>query len=277
LLAPLLGTLLVVPHTALAQDDDACISANEKAQAFRKKQQLVEARAALSACAASTCPEQVSRYCQERLSEVIKNIPSVVIVAKDGAGRDLTEVKVTVDGVPYADRLDGGAMELDPGKHTFRFEAAGQEPVVQDFILQQGEQNRRETIVIGRVAPEPSVKDASRSRRSTTPNTVALVVGGVGVAGLVAAGIFAALSVSAHNAYEQDCGSNIGAPPNRCNAAGVSGEKDAAMKGTLATGLLIGGAAVAATGAIWYLVAPGSRSDVRVGIAPFALALSGQF
>jgi hypothetical protein len=277
LLAPLLGTLALVPHTALAQDVDACINANEKAQAFRKKQQFVEARAALSTCAASTCPEQVSTYCRQRLSEVMKNIPSVVIVAKDGAGRDLTDVKVTIDGNPYADHLDGRAIELDPGKHTFRFEVAGQDPVVQDFLLEQGEQNRRETVVIGPVAPAPSVAGASGSGSRTTPNTLALVVGGVGVAGLVASGIFAALSVSAHNAYEQDCGGNIGAPPNQCTSAGVSGEKDAAMKGTLATGLLIGGAALAATGAIWYLVAPGSRSDVRVGVGPFALSLSGRF
>ena len=52
---------------ARAQDADACILANEKALALRKAEKLIAARASLSMCAASTCPDAVRTSCQQRV------------------------------------------------------------------------------------------------------------------------------------------------------------------------------------------------------------------
>jgi hypothetical protein len=43
--------------------------------------------------------------CTRRLDELDKAQPTIVFEAKDGAGRDLTAVQVTVDGKPLVESL----------------------------------------------------------------------------------------------------------------------------------------------------------------------------
>ena len=45
----------------------------------------------------------------------------MAVHARDAKGEDLTEVRLTIDGETVAERLDGRALTLDPGTHTFRF------------------------------------------------------------------------------------------------------------------------------------------------------------
>jgi hypothetical protein len=284
----LFAAVLAGPSIARAQDIDACIDASEKALSLRKAEKLIDARASLSKCAASTCPDAVSASCRQRLADVIRAIPGIVFVTRDGSGADLAAVKLTIDGAAYADRLDGRVIELDPGEHAFRFEVAGEPPVVQRFVLHENERNRRETIVVGGVpiAPAEGQPDSSAAVAEPRPSdradsgaqrTGALVLAGVGVAGLITGGVFGGLSISAHNGYQQDCGSNIGAPPGQCNAQGVSGESDAATKGTIATAFLIGGAVATVAGAVWYFVAPTGSKSVQVGVGPGSIVVGGEF
>lgn len=278
----LLAAILCAPGLARAQDIDACIDASERALAFRRAEKLVDARAALSTCSASSCPEAVSTSCRQRLNELNHTIPSIVFLVRDPSGHDLVAVKLSVDGKPYREQLDGSAMELDPGEHEFRFEAAGQEPIDQRFFLNEGERGRREHIVIGAAkARSPSeVGSVTEGARGAPPlRSTALALGGVGVAGLIAGGVLGVLSMSAHQAYLQHCGASIGAPPGQCTAQGVSGESDAATKGTLATAFLVGGGAATVAAATWYLLLPGNHDpkDVKVTLGFGAVALRGQF
>ncbi|HWZ88025.1 MAG TPA: hypothetical protein VNW92_04225, partial [Polyangiaceae bacterium] len=182
----------------------------------------------------------------------MKAIPSIVLVAKDGAGHDLVGVKLTIDGSPYDGHPDGSAIELNPGQHTFVFQVAGQEPVTRDFILNEGERDRRETIVVGTAPAQGSSKVTQavpiENAEENSHRTLAFVMAGAGAASLIAGGVFGLMSISAHNGYEKNCGSNIGAAPGQCNENGVTGEKDAATKGNLATGFVIGGSVLAAAG-----------------------------
>jgi hypothetical protein len=284
----LFAAVLGGPSLARAQDIDACIDASEKALSQRKAEKLIDARASLSKCAASTCPDAVSASCRQRLADVIRAIPGIVFVTRDGSGADLAAVKLSIDGAVYADRLDGRVIELDPGEHDFRFEVAGQAPVAQRFVLHEGERNRREIVVIGGVSTAPAAGQTESPAAVAEPKpssqtdgggqrTAALVVAGVGVAGLITGGVFGGLSMSAHNTYELNCGSNIGAPPGQCNAQGVSGESDAATKGTIATALLIGGGVLTAAGAAWYFLAPSGPKSVQVGVGLGAITLRGEF
>jgi len=151
-----LGVLLAAPSLAYAQDLDACIAANEKATKMHQAGKLVEERAALALCAASSCPKPVRSSCQVRLVDINRAIPSIVFAARDGAGHDVSAVKVTVDGSQYADHLDGSGIVLNPGDHEFRFEIAGQAPVVKHFTLLRGEQDRRENLFLGASTPVDS-------------------------------------------------------------------------------------------------------------------------
>jgi hypothetical protein len=263
-----LAALLGGPGLARGQDIDQCIDSSEKAVAQRKAGKLIEARASLARCSASTCPQAVSTSCQQRLGDVIRSIPSIVFTAKDGSGNDLAAVKLSVDGAAYSDHLDGSAIELDPGEHDFRFEVAGQAPVVQG-----ADDARNANAAAAGTADQPPANDAG----SSTQRTAAAVVVGVGAAGLVAGGIFGALSLSAHSSYEKDCGSSIGAPPGYCNLQGVSGESDAANKGTFATAFLVAGGAIVAIGAVWYFLAPRGGNGVQVGLGPGGISMRGEF
>jgi hypothetical protein len=288
----ILTAMMGAPNLALAQDTDACINASEKAVALKKADKLVDARASLSVCAASACPDAIRTSCQQRLAAINEAIPSIIFIAKDGAGHDLAAVKLTIDGAAYADHLDGSAIVLNPGEHEFRFEVAGQAPVVQRFVLHQGEQSRRENIVIGAAAvpqtaglvgaPTPAEATTASTEQGASSGgnprrTAGLVIGGVGLASLVAGAIFGGLSLAAHRSYQNNCGSNIGAPAGFCNAQGVSGESDAALKGTLSTAFFIGGGVVTVAGAVLFFTAPKKGASAQVGLGLGSLVLKGQF
>ena len=286
-------------NLARAQDTDACINASEKAVALRKADKLVEQRAALSMCAASSCPDAVRTSCQQRLAQANQAIPSIVFLARDGGGRDLVAVKLTVDGAAYAERLDGSAIALDPGEHEFRFEVLDQPPVVKRFVMHQGEQNRRETVVLGPapvstdaavpsasagagIAPEASPPaeasaNPSAHRRAGPQRALGVVIGAVGVASLSAGAVFGGLSLAAHNSYSKNCGSSIGAPSGFCNSQGVSGEGDAATKGTLSTIFFIAGGVATVAGGALFFTSPRAAGSPQVGVGMGSLVVKGRF
>jgi hypothetical protein len=286
------------PSLAGAQDTDACISASEKALALKKADKLIDARTSLSICAASACPDAVRTSCQQRLAAVNQSIPSIVFFAKDGSGRDLAAVKLTIDGAVYTEHLGGSSIALNPGEHEFRFEVLGQAPVVQRFVLHQGEQNRRENVVIGPTAVPLVAPPAAPSIATTPPTETAIpsadqgaasgsnprrtagfAIGGIGLVSLAAGAVFGGLSLVAHSNYEKNCGSNLNppAPADQCTMQGVTGETDAALKGNLSTAFFIAGGVVTAAGAVLVFTAPKSGTNAQVGLGLGSILMKGQF
>jgi hypothetical protein len=137
------------PTTSGDVTKDQCVDANTKAQSLRRSSKLVAARAQLAICADPRCPAMVRDDCTQRIDELEKVQPTIVFDAKDGAGNDLSEVRVSMDGKPFVGRLDGTALAVDPGPHAFTFEVTGQPIVTRGFVLKEGEKLRRERIVIG--------------------------------------------------------------------------------------------------------------------------------
>jgi hypothetical protein len=288
----------LVPVLASADVTKAqCIEANTKGQDLRRDNKLSAAREQLRTCAEPSCPGVIRDDCSRRLDELDRAQPTVVFETKDGAGKDLTAVKVSIDGKPLADGLTGAALAVDPGAHTFTFEVAGQAPISEQLVLHEGEKGRTERVMIGAAAPHSAVVSAPPPPTATegtaqpaqppataqssqgigsTQRTIGLVVGGVGVASVVVGAIFGGLSMTAHSSYEQNCGGNIGAPAGQCNAQGVSGESDAANKGNLSTiFFVVGGVAAAAGGALFFL-AP-SSTGAQVGVGPGTFVMRGRF
>ena len=62
--------------------------------------------------------------CAQRLDEIDRVQPTIVFEVHDGSGKDLSAVRVLLDGRPWLDRVDGAAVPLDPGAHTFTFQNA---------------------------------------------------------------------------------------------------------------------------------------------------------
>src|SRR5215468_641818 len=81
--------------------------------------------------------------CSQWLSEVEARIPTVVLSARDTSGRDLVKIVVTtVDGATVASRLDGRAIELEPGEQVFVFVAPDGARREKRVLVREGEKNQ---------------------------------------------------------------------------------------------------------------------------------------
>src|SRR3954468_5054376 len=110
------------PTLALAAGPtkEQCMSANEDATVLRKRGKLAAARTSLQACMVSTCPAVIHDDCSKLLDDVNAATPSLAFNPGEGAA-PLTNVTVLVDNEPFADRLDGTPLPVDPGLHEFKF------------------------------------------------------------------------------------------------------------------------------------------------------------
>lgn len=190
--------LLVSAHTALADEKRVCVQAFEEAQQLRMDGKLRAARERLLTCSNERCPALLRQDCTQWTSEVLAAMPTVVFGARDPAGRDVASARVLVDGAVVAARLDGEPVTLDPGRHVFRFEAAGVPPVEQQALIRAGEKNREITVTMGGTStpaapaapPEAAPSGASPANApdgGTTSHSMSPLVwifGGVGVASL---------------------------------------------------------------------------------------------
>jgi len=272
----------------------ACIDANAKAQELRREGKLSAARAELNRCAERACPSMVRDDCARRLDELDHIQPTVVFSAKDGDGADLSAVTVSVDGQRVADRLDGSALAVDPGEHAFTFETRGQAPVTRQLVIREGEKGRTEAITIGTPtarppSPKPAVT-ASLDLGSTPPpsdvNTgeaqriSGFVIGGVGLAGLAAGGVFGLLAMSAWNNAKSECGAMC-TQQNHDDA--VKNHSKTIAFGNTSTGAFIGGGVFVALGTVLVLTAPhgpgGTAWSVSPAVGPGVadLTLRGRF
>jgi hypothetical protein len=125
----------------------------------------------------------------------------VVLGARDAQGRDVMDVQVSIDGVLVANGLDGKAIEVDPGSHTFRFEARGA-TTEQAVLIREGEKGRSISVTLGAPAAaspaapvsQPTTQEQTGGRPAVSPWT--WILGGVG---LVALGIGTYLEVSVNS------------------------------------------------------------------------------
>jgi hypothetical protein len=255
---------LSVTHAAQAQD--ACIAASESATTARTAGKLLDAREALSTCAASSCSDAVKSSCQRRLAEIAQAIPSIVFLVRDEAGNDVPNVKVTMDGK----RLGGGtttAIELDPGQHSFTFEAEGQSATQKTYTVVEGARERGEVVTMVPAPLQGAVPSATPTASPapppgggwTTTRTLGVVAGGVGIAGLGVGLVFGVLAASAWNSAQSECdGSTPATCPNRAGA--VSDHNTTLTDAKISTVGFIAGGALVASGVTLFILGA-SRPD----------------
>ncbi|HEY8073343.1 MAG TPA: hypothetical protein VIF62_04525 [Labilithrix sp.] len=195
------AAILVPLGHARADDKRECVAASEKAQQLRNAGKLIEARDQLAICGRAECPKIVQGDCTQWMADVLNALPTVIPAAKDRTGKDIVDVHLTVDGKPMTDTLDGRAVAVDPGVHTFHFETKGAPAIEQQIVVRQSEKNRilPVTFAIGDDAttkpPEQhEVRSPPAEETSSGPPIVGFALAG---AGLVGGGIAAYLGLSA--------------------------------------------------------------------------------
>lgn len=228
-----------------------CLASAERSLALRSRHELRAAREELLVCASPACPTEVRQECARRIDVVNAAIPTLVLEARDAKGADLVDVRVTVDGASFTDRLDGTALPLDPGEHTFRLESYGQPAIEKTLVIHEGEKARREVVVFGPPAAPSGLTTgvAAEKPRWGTQRTAAVASAAVGLVGLVVGVVYGVRTMSLWSSAHSECSS-----ASSCsNHAQAVRDHDAAMSAATVSnvGFVAGGAALA-TGLVLY-------------------------
>jgi hypothetical protein len=233
---------------------------------------LLDARRLFRVCGGPTCVPTQQRLCSEWLRDVDDRVPSVVLSAKDGSGADLVDVKVSVDGVGVATKLDGRAIDVDPGPHVFVFELADRTRVETKAVAEERGKGKVLTVRFGAastaVSHPPSGNGAGPTdgaTATTSPNadaggtgsplrTLGVVVGSAGIVGLAIGGVFGVAALSTKGSH---CSNGL------CDPGSAS---DADGKATVSTAAFVAGGVLLAGGVTLFVLSP--RTAASVTVAP---------
>jgi hypothetical protein len=289
--------VLAASYTLAADPTTAeCLSANESSLGLRSQHKLRDARAKLLICSAPSCPADVRDECIRGVNEINAAVPTIVFEARDPTGADLGAVKVRMDGELLVESLEGTALSIDPGTHTFSFETSGQPKVEKQFLIREGEKDRRERIMFGAPAvavapvagaeatPPGTTLAVSPSTTTTEPPSHglgaqrigALIAGGVGVVGIGIGIGYALDSRSKHDSATQVC------PDPQCPAGsnGVDLWNQAISAGNVSTvAFIVGAAGLAGAATLWFTATPESSggTSTQVGFGPRTLQVRGSW
>jgi hypothetical protein len=234
---------------------EQCIDANESAQKLLRTGSLAQAREKLTVCLAASCPEPIRNDCKELSKAIEQAVPTIQFDARDKAGAPVTNVRVTMDGKPLAERLDGTPLPVEPGKHQFLFESPGLPRTTKALAVNAGEHRNERVEMVDLTGP--------------VLRTAGLVVAGIGV---IAIGYGSYRGIQSKSTYD-DALKHCPNGPNSCSAAGVSGGEDAHDQAAAATTAIIVGAVLAAGGAALYFLVPEEGFRITPGVRAGGLSL----
>ncbi|MDP9037338.1 MAG: hypothetical protein M3O50_21270 [Myxococcota bacterium] len=247
-----------------------CVEANESAQDLRRENKLRDARARLAVCLAASCPGPVREDCAHRLAEVDAATPTLVLVATDATGNDLSTVHVTMDGRPFAEKLDGKAIPVDPGEHRFVFEAVGLPSAQNTIVVREGEKERRVKLVL---SPPPAPIEivvppapVTTSEPGKTQRLVGLTLGGAGIAGLITGGVFVLVGKLTFDNAQKSCTGFSNCTDPNAPADSRTAKTDMDVYAPIA---FAAGGALLAAGGIVYFTAP-KEGSVNMGLAVYS-------
>lgn len=200
--------------------------------------------------------------------------PSLLVDAKDDAGRDVRSVTVFIDDRPVAYELSGTPIEVEPGAHTIAVQRndGPKQRATMSVTLNEGDTNHAVHFTFEK-PPEPAPVLEHPENAPLAPRIVA----GVGVLA-VATGVVLLL---ARPAMPTNCDSDTG-KCTRLSAetdAQFNDERDTAgmNRGLLRAGMvtLISGAAVTAGGVLWYVLEMPKARRSGAMIAPWLQGNAG--
>ena len=282
LVAAVLATacLLQAGRAAADMTKEQCLDAHSRGQDAREQNKLSLARKLFLSCAQPACPQIVQGDCARFADELDQLQPSVTLVARDGAGNDLPDTTVYVDGVLVVTHLDGAMHDIDPGSHVLRFQHDGHEQTM-TIVIGGGEKGRPVVATFGAAErareprhdePRDGLAMTERSEDRTTHASgsklvmwsgVALIAGGaaLGLVGMLE--LPSTCSLSTHQ-----CAAPPGDP--------AFGKASSAAQLTDA-GWAVGAVGIAALGGglLWYISSAHHVSHEHVAVQPWLAPAGG--
>jgi hypothetical protein len=257
------GTPVSQVQLTSASTKAECVAANETGQDLRHSGKLIEARTSLATCLAASCPGPVREDCAQRLAEIEQAVPTVVLVANDAAGKDLTSVRVMLDGQPWLDKLDGKAAFLNPGAHQFHFESDGVPAKDESVVISEGEKNRRIVVVLAPPPVEHPLAAPVPSGGASSARTQRTIGIGVAIGGVVAAAVGGVFGLVAKSTQDHAVSQCAGGNPNDCPVQAVNDSHNAHDQATVSTVAFVAAGALLAGGAVIYFTAPPERGEEK--------------
>ncbi len=260
--------LVMLPASALADDKQACLDAADKAQTLRQQHKPLAAREPLRACVRDVCPTAIVKDCTTWFDENAGLIPTLQLVAKDGRGNELVDVRVSMDGLPLTQKLDGKMVDVEVGEHVFVFENAEGTKVERRITVHEGQKGQQ---ILGDFpappepvkpspapptpnstapAPDAATPAADASGGTSTMKYVGYGAAGLGVVGLGLGTVFGVMSIGDKGKCASD-----GTCPAQSNI------DDAKSHATISTIGFVAGGVLAAGGVALIVFAPSSASS----------------
>jgi hypothetical protein len=262
-----------IPARAGNDDVKACAAAAEKGQRLRNDGKLKEAREQLVLCARNVCPGVIRKDCEPLISELDSRMPTIVISAKDAAGKDLVDVRVTIDGALVTSKIDGKAIAIDPGAHAFKYERDGSAPVESSIVVHDGEKDRVLNVVLD--PAEPAKKDEPVVIRNEKEKEKPPEKAGPPIAGFVFLGI-GAVAVGSFVFFDLSAKSSVDDLRSTCAPRCAQSDVDSVNTKMIIADVSLGAGAVALGVATWLLVthyAKPKHEEIQIGLG----SVSGRF
>lgn len=145
--AAVLVTALLATHAVAKvrppakKDKDACVEDYTKGKELAEAAELRASRERFAKCAKASCGGFIQQECGHHYTQLDSDIPSVVPFVTDETGTPRALVAVKVDGALLTSRLDGHALQVDPGKREFSFETDDGVFATRKVMVLQGQHN----------------------------------------------------------------------------------------------------------------------------------------
>jgi hypothetical protein len=253
------------PANASEPEKALCAQSFEQAQRLRNDSQYLAANQELLKCANPKCGDALFQECSKLYGEIQAAIPSVVFEAR-ADDQEVVDVTVTLGDRQLTQLLDGKPVLIDPGSHTFKFEATDKTPVEKTVVVRAGEKYRQIAVmfesknpkpVVAMPALPPPVPPTSHARHVPIGS---YVLGGVGVLALGGFAVFRAVGSGDYDHLQSNCAPN-------CSASEIDKVKQKYLISNVALGV---GAAAFVGALVLFVVQPqqSSGADTAFMVSP---------
>ena len=259
---------VLAPTSARAEGDKdvraECVSAFETSQELRASGDFVTARTRLLSCIRPECPSSVRTECSKWFEQVEREVPTFVVSAK-ADGEDRTEVKVEMDGQLVQESLNGKAVQVNPGAHSFRFTLAPFDPIEKKVVIGEGDKFRAISVEFlspkkPEAAAPPSVVAPAAPQATERPVPAAVyVLGGVAVLGGAGFAYFGITGSNKQDDLKTSCSPS-------CSSDDVKNLRSKYLLADVSLGV---GVAALVTSTVLYLTRPEKTVDYSAQLSVF--------
>jgi len=211
---------------------------------------------------------------REHAAALVARLAKIVIAVPDA--QKIAGLEIHRDGQVVGQAQWGTPIPVDSGEHVVTASAPGRKTWQTTVKLPGDGATATATVPDLELGADASAAPRSADRAVTVPHglgtqkTVALVAGGVGVAGVIVGSIFGLVSKSKHTAADNYCTGTSCRDP-----LGVDDANSARSAGNVATvGFVVGVVGLAGGAALWFTAKPESTAP-QVGLGIGAVQIKG--